>query len=117
MTDTRESKSAKPARAGHNLDWLLLTLVLLAPIVTILLIVVATEFDEGELILTARGCRVLEFHGVTVEPLDADGLCRIRARFHFGSRTTQFGTIRAETPTGRLDIELPASEVVSKAMR
>lgn len=54
-------------------------------------------------------------HGVPLEALDEEGLCRIRARFHFAPDTTRFGTIRIDTPKGQLDIDMPASEVVSKA--
>lgn len=116
MTDIRKPGSAKQAPDRHGLHWLLATLLLVAPVATMLLIFVVTQFDDGELILTARGCRVPKHHGVAVEPLDDEGLCRIRARFHFVSDTTRFGTIRVETPKGRIDIDLPASEVVSKAI-
>lgn len=107
-------ENATHARNG-GLGWLLFLLAMVLPLAAIVAGMVLTYFEEGELILTARGCRVMTHHGVSVEALDAEGLCRIRARFHFVPDTTRFGTIRIDTPRGQLDIDMPASEVVSKA--
>lgn len=107
-------ENATHARNG-GLGWLLFLLAMVLPLAAIVTGMVLTYFEEGELILTARGCRVMAHHGVPVEALDEEGLCRIRARFHFVPDTTRFGTIRIDTPKGQLDIDMSASEVVSKA--
>lgn len=107
-------ENAADVRNG-GLGWLLVLLAMVLPFAAIVAGVVITHFEEGDLILTARGCRVMAHHGVPVEALDEEGLCRIRARFHFVSDTTRFGTIRIDTPRGQIDIDMPASEVVSKA--
>lgn len=116
MTEASKPNPDKGAN-GRNVDrsWLLLLMALLLPLAVIVGGMAITYFEEGELILTARGCRVMAHHGVTAQALDEEGLCRIRARFHFASDTTRFGTIRVETAKGQIDIDMPASEVVSKA--
>lgn len=73
------------------------------------------DLADGELILTERGCQVLVYHGVEAQPLDGGGLCLLRAKYRFPSDTARFGRIRVETRRGRVEIELPGQEVVSKA--
>jgi len=80
---------------------------------TAVIIIGATRFSDGQLILTAQGCKVLTYHEVSVEPLD-DGLCRVKAQYRFASDASRFGTIRADTPRGRIEIEIPTRELVSK---
>lgn len=107
-------ENATHARNG-GLGWLLVLLAMVLPFAAIVAGAVITHFEEGELILTVRGCRAMAHHGVPVEALDEEGVCRIRARFHFVPDTARFGTIRIDTPKGQLDMDMPASEVVSKA--
>lgn len=115
-----EPATPRPEPTPHvrkgRLAWIPFVLAMVLPLAAIVAAAILTHFKEGELILTARGCRALAYHGVAVEALDAEGVCRIRARFHFVSDTTRFGTIRIDTHKGQLDIDMPASEVVSKAI-
>lgn len=115
MTDTRQPNSATPKRPRDGFMFIMLVLLFIA--VGLIVSLLLNPYEDGELILTKRGCHVLAYHGATVEDLGDEGLCRVRAHYALPSNTSRFGTIRIETPKGRIDISLPASEVVSKPGR
>ncbi|NMG27979.1 hypothetical protein [Aromatoleum evansii] len=75
MTETGKpdpDKGAGARNADHS--WSLLLLALLLPLAVIVGGMSITYFEKGELLLTARGCRVMAHHGVTVQAIDEEGL-------------------------------------------
>ncbi|MCK2128238.1 hypothetical protein MX652_16325 [Thauera aromatica] len=76
----------------------------------------ATRLLDGELVLKDSGCRILETHGATVHRLEGVGerLCTVRARFRFGQDSAS-GRVLLRRDDGDLEIELSASQVLSKA--
>mgnify|MGYP005750541397 CR=1 FL=1 len=116
MAATDQTKNTTPSsNDGLSILVLLALFVLAVASLGAVLIYLAGRFEEGTLILSERGCRVLSYHDVLVAPLDTEGLCRIHAQYRFPADTARFGTIRIETSARSMEIELPGREVVSKA--
>ena len=110
MTETNST----PCKVKINPGAVLFSIALIG-IAALLVAEIVFRYDTGELVLTARGCKILALHDAKVEPLNDEHLCRVRAEFVFSSSTERFGTVRADTPHGKIDIELRGSEVVSMA--
>lgn len=116
MPATDQSKNTTPSsNDGISILVPLALFVLAVASIGAMFIYLAERFEEGSLILSERGCRVLSYHDVPVTPLDTEGLCRVHAQYRFPADTARFGTIRIETPEKSFELELPGREVVSKA--
>lgn len=82
--------------------------------------VLAVWYDErpveGQLILTDTACRMVEYHGGTVERIEGERLCIMRTRFRAPERD-RAARVQMVTNHGTFTVELAASQIVSHAFR
>lgn len=71
---------------------------------------------EGQLILTDAACRLVEYHGGTVERIDGEPLCVMRARFRAPERD-RGARVQVITSHGTFTVELAASQIASHAFQ
>lgn len=82
--------------------------------------VLAAWYDErpveGQLILTDTACQLVEYHGGTIERIEGERLCVMRARFRAPERD-RGARVEVVTNHGTFTVELAASQIVSHAFR
>lgn len=71
---------------------------------------------DGQLILADTACKVIEYHGGKVEPIEGTTFCAMRTRFR-APEHGRMAQVTVETDNGAFKVELAASQIVSLAIR